>query len=423
MGRRSIISMTAINRIISASNSRKREQERIKLINSQNGTQKELPPTYSIKNFEFNINSRIAKIEFEQTQQYRTVERYVTQNYVKYPILSHWKLRTKTITKSLKLTNQELENLNNNDDNVIRNFASEIILAINNADLLPSWFLRKVNLEAYNEKIEALNKDNKSLCQDCENKINQFSKQIEVYKNDIIPLKQNLSELNDKHKKLQDKTNKVNTSKRTAVKYIFTLFIYAYWISNYRVNKMNVKDTAIRHNIENCSNLIRKKEQAIQNFDYEIKQLQNTISSSKEELRKKTQREYNELKKLQQQITPLPTTVSEDNNFVSLKSINGISYIKIIGCYIIRNTENNKCYVGQSKDVLKRLKQHFKGTIPNNVIFAEDYYSTEQGARDNLFEVKIIPCNTKDELDRTEKQLIEEYDSFKTGYNGTNGNN
>lgn len=98
-----------------------------------------------------------------------------------------------------------------------------------------------------------------------------------------------------------------------------------------------------------------------------------------------------------------------------------MEYEKIVGCYIIRNKEKDKYYVGQSKDVIKRLKQHFKGTIPNNIIFAEDYYSSSMDKSD-LFEVKILPCATKDDLDRTEKQLIEKYDAFNSGYNGTNGN-
>ena len=82
----------------------------------------------------------------------------------------------------------------------------------------------------------------------------------------------------------------------------------------------------------------------------------------------------------------------------------------------------DKYYVGQSKDVLKRLKQHFKGTVPHNIIFAEDYYSSTFGNKEDLFEVKIIPCDTKDELDKTEKNLIEKYDAWRSGYNGTSGN-
>ena len=86
------------------------------------------------------------------------------------------------------------------------------------------------------------------------------------------------------------------------------------------------------------------------------------------------------------------------------------------------NNENGKCYVGQSKDVLKRLRQHFKGTEPINIIFANDYYSSSFVKKEDLFSVKIIPCQTKDELDRTERKLIEEYGARQTGYNSTVGN-
>ena len=101
----------------------------------------------------------------------------------------------------------------------------------------------------------------------------------------------------------------------------------------------------------------------------------------------------------------------------------GLNYEKIIGCYVIHNVENDKYYVGQSKDVIKRItKQHFDGAKVKNIIFAEDYYKSNLENKDDLFEVKIIRCETKDELDRTEMELIEEYDSFNNGYNGTNGN-
>lgn len=102
--------------------------------------------------------------------------------------------------------------------------------------------------------------------------------------------------------------------------------------------------------------------------------------------------------------------------------MSGLQYEKITGCYVIHNTENDKYYVGQSKDVMKRLKQHFKGTVPQNTIFAEDYYTSTKPDKENIFEVKIIRCSTKDELDRMEKQLISDYDSWNTGYNRTSGN-
>ncbi|CAJ0749137.1 6302_t:CDS:10, partial [Entrophospora sp. SA101] len=57
------------------------------------------------------------------------------------------------------------------------------------------------------------------------------------------------------------------------------------------------------------------------------------------------------------------------------------------GVYIIRNETKNKCYVGQAKSIGLRLNQHFP--------------------------------NSEDELDSLEKQKIEEFNSFRDGYNGT----
>ena len=111
---------------------------------------------------------------------------------------------------------------------------------------------------------------------------------------------------------------------------------------------------------------------------------------------------------------------SQDSEFLPISRISLFNQEKITGVYVIRNNENQKYYVGQSKDVLRRLKQHFKGTVPNNMIFAEDYYTSDN--QKNLFSVKIIPLQTKDELDSTEKSLIEKYDSFNYGYNKTKGN-
>ena len=113
-----------------------------------------------------------------------------------------------------------------------------------------------------------------------------------------------------------------------------------------------------------------------------------------------------------------------DDSFIPLKKFVGTNYEKIVGCYVIRNTENNKYYVGQSKDVYKRItRDHFNGTKVKNIIFAEDYFKSNYENKDDIFEVKIIQLQTKDELDAKEKELIEEYDSFNSGYNGTSGNN
>ncbi|MCE8163513.1 MAG: GIY-YIG nuclease family protein [Candidatus Moeniiplasma glomeromycotorum] len=87
------------------------------------------------------------------------------------------------------------------------------------------------------------------------------------------------------------------------------------------------------------------------------------------------------------------------------------------GVYVIRNKTKDKHYVGQSKNLGKRLNQHFLNGEVRNVIFAKDWYSGD------LFYYKFYFCQTKDELDALEKLKIEEYNSFgKNGYNSTGGN-
>ena len=110
--------MSSIKRLVSASNRIKIEKENQRLIDSNRGNEKELAPTYKVEEVKFDINSRNTKITFIETKHYRTIERHVTQNYVKYPIYSNWKTKTKKFSKSIKLTNSELETLNLNNDSL-----------------------------------------------------------------------------------------------------------------------------------------------------------------------------------------------------------------------------------------------------------------------------------------------------------------
>lgn len=91
----------------------------------------------------------------------------------------------------------------------------------------------------------------------------------------------------------------------------------------------------------------------------------------------------------------------------------------LMGIYIIWNKTLNKYYVGQSKNLYKRLFcSHFSiaRNDVNNVKFAKDWYDNHD------FLYKYLKCKTKDELDSKEKEYIEIYDSFNNGYNNTSGN-
>ena len=94
----------------------------------------------------------------------------------------------------------------------------------------------------------------------------------------------------------------------------------------------------------------------------------------------------------------------------------------MVGIYKITNTINNKCYIGKSVDLGKRLKRHIKCAKlldhPNphlNNSFIK--YGTEN------FTIEIIEECTEDELNDKEKYWINYYKSYDPlyGYNKTHG--
>jgi len=426
MGRRSFgISATQINRMVSAYRSAKHYKEREELIENQKGISTKKKPSYEISNFDFKETSRIAHIEFIETTYYRKIQRYVTQNGVRHPIYSDWLCKTKTIKKVIKLTNENLERLNSFDDKLIAKFSTDIVSMLDNVDLYPSWFIiglikkeqekeTRDIADKYNNKITFLNKDIKKHSdeiKDCEKKINQYKNETER----LI-------------RKKVSKQRNLNFAKNKSHYIIFSILTFGIWCifhSKRLINKLiSIIDLLEKEIIKNNS-LIEMEENMCAELNKKINEYSAVINNEIKERDEMIEQVNLKYKSKIQEVEPLlvSTTDITNKDFISLKKFCGLNYEKLIGCYVIRNTENGKCYVGQSKDVIKRItKQHFDGTKVKNIIFAEDYFKSNLENKDELFEVKIIKLNTKDELDRTEAELIEEYDSFNNGYNGTAGN-
>lgn len=387
-------------------------------------SEKQQEPEYTLQSMEFDQATRMARIVVCQSTRYRTIDRYVTRNYTRYPIYSQWKTKTKLIKKSIKLDNVALEELKYSDDELVSLLADRIVGKIGDASLYPSWYIKdylskqfeydldKLKMEV--ERKHDLNRDNtESLLADNNRLSIQVANEVKCQKR-----------LNRKVVKLEKRlAHKEKSLAAKILKAIATLGIYLIYYSvatqNKRIAKvadLNSKLTVVNEKLAALDNEIQYNNNKIE----ELRQNDEQIDKDYERDLKKMQYE---LGKSFRKVVGLPqiTNMSEDD-FISLKSFVGLPYEKMIGCYVIRNVENEKCYVGQSKDVMKRIRQHFSGTVPKNSIFCEDYYSTEPIERDGLFEIRIIRCSTKDELDFTERNLIAVYDSCNCGYNGTSGN-
>ncbi len=426
MGRRSYgFSTTSINRLMSASRAAQKAREREKMIQSQAGIQRERPPRYSITDFDFNTETRISHICFLEEKDYRTIERYVTQNGQKYPIYGDWKTKSKTIKKTVKLTNDCLEKLKENDDVLLSDFSFEIVTRIGNEDLYPSWFVIDVLKDDEKEQIRAV--QTKFLAEN-----QKETRSIDSSKHDLLLLNAqldsesvHLSKTEKKKKNLYRSLTRARSKKHFVLFSILSFGVYALLHSQRRI-------TRLENLLNRISNSIEQTIISISSIEELIRKTNECINDHLERIKNNKKKEGKEIQEIKinysmevSRVEPLPTALMEStrDTFIPLKQLCGMNYEKIVGCYVIRNTEKNKYYVGQSKDVLKRVcKQHFDGTKVKNIVFAEDYYSSEYENKDDLFEVRIIRLETKDELDEKEKELIEYYDSFKSGYNGTAGN-
>lgn len=84
------------------------------------------------------------------------------------------------------------------------------------------------------------------------------------------------------------------------------------------------------------------------------------------------------------------------------------------GVYVLKNLNQNKNYVGQSVDVIKRVSSHFSGR-GNGDVYADYKYG-------NSFEIILIPFQQPyKSLNALEREMIRQFNADK-GYNKTKGN-
>ena len=90
----------------------------------------------------------------------------------------------------------------------------------------------------------------------------------------------------------------------------------------------------------------------------------------------------------------------------------------MIGIYKITNTTNNKCYIGQSRDIEARWTKHlsaYKSSPDWELYRAFKKYGI------SAFKFEVIEECSIEELNEREIHWIAQYDSFNNGYNMTLG--
>lgn len=100
----------------------------------------------------------------------------------------------------------------------------------------------------------------------------------------------------------------------------------------------------------------------------------------------------------------------------NVKSIENIP-----GIYRIINTVNNKCYIGKSIHLKRRLQEHinkYQKDLDKVLYKAINKYGIQEFCFEILFQSETI---SEDDLFLLEQQYIKQFDSYKNGYNTTLG--
>lgn len=88
------------------------------------------------------------------------------------------------------------------------------------------------------------------------------------------------------------------------------------------------------------------------------------------------------------------------------------------GIYKITNSKNGKCYIGLAKNISQRWSQHRNFEVNDNS--KKLYWAFQEYGIDN-FDFEVIKYCEPNKLAYWERYYIEQFDSFKNGYNSSLG--
>jgi hypothetical protein len=356
-------SASTVARLVSASRAAEKRKENASLIAENADLSKERAPEYYLTSVNFSDATRATKIEIVKRTYYRKIVRYVTRNYVKYPIYSDWVYREKRITKSIVLNNETLEGLPDNEDPLIAAFAIEILTKIGKEEIYPSWLQTALINVEYKEKAEEWANLERATKKETDDASAQCKTNLAKIQKDFLKNEKKLQRQNKRLQKIEAQEEKMTEPIPLWLGLCTLGIIYLFRGKTARkfLNKKHDKTKEKIDLLKSKKAYFLKDKKGVEEAQAAlIEKYQKFLSEAAETKKKNDKQQAEDLSDVEE----LPTTPDEDESFHPLSSFAGMTKQKIVGCYVIRNRYNHKCYVGQSKDVLRRLGQHFNGTVP-----------------------------------------------------------
>ena len=310
------------------------------------------------------------------------ITRYVTVNYQRTPIYEDYYERTRIVKKfnkkinPIKFVNEDILEISQ-----LEGMLDEVIQIVNKIGIKPEWLKKRENIIFLQDKIDATKKLERS-----------YNSERSFY---------NLRDTNYD----EEPSN-----------FWLCLFLAIFTFGLSFIGYISKKQALIHHQT-NSDNKIwntnhkREIDKANDKLYLEIKDHNEKNAIQVQQLSDQLSKEKNR---------KIVLFYRDDEGWINLRRAVNLTHEELInkkGVYVIWNKTNDKHYVGQSKNLEKRIfQQHFKSGDVNDIVFAKDWY------KGNLFSYKYFILKTKDELDLIENELIEIYDAFNLGYNKKVGN-
>lgn len=349
----------------------------------------------SLTDLDYDVATTILTFKIIKTTTKPKITRYVTRNYERTPIYDDLSVRQKILRnyhKAIcieKFLEEELVNLSDLNNEIRIEITNYLIQFLTNK-FVPSWYQKLIDIKNVEDNINNLN-----------NQIDTQQNKLECAKDEFRIAKTDL-----------DVAKRKPVVPNSTPYLVFAIILIPVLIGIIMLGCYTSETQAAIN------------QEVINQCEINVKNLANQVLTLNAECERITSANEKKISKYQDKLDQIKRTVYErkinvhNDGFLNLRHEIKFSHKEIIiGVYIIWNKTKNKYYVGQSKDVNKRIYQgHFCSSGPKKYCFFQDWIANDE------FLVKIIPCTTKDELDWLEKMYIEQYNAFKGGYNRTGGN-
>lgn len=195
--------------------------------------------------------------------------------------------------------------------------------------------------------------------------------------------------------------------------------------------------------IDGLNEFYQQKTIEREKLDLELEELTKkrnaTIEAYKREEERKLQQDYYRIQLSQQELDDMKLLIDIRPKLYNKDAINKLIYEVIIkkplnellyrivgnstfsGIYKITHIESQKCYIGKSTDVKKRLTEHVKGALNISSIADQEIHHQMEKLGLQNFTFEILEKVDKDKLGEREKYYINYYQSQNYGFNRASG--